>query len=229
MITLTDEVPALDCENFEYIRIKCLFDCYGSGGDVMFWRQSNGNTLIAMADGNMTVYRNGGSLEELTEFIDVLSPAVLLSDSETLTAVNMPPTETAEVMRLRPQHLTVSDGDRLSSDEIYRIFSKAGLHLPDYPHFAVDLCRRLNRGLATCCGIKEKCAAVAFNTDHCALITGLASLERGYGGKTLRAIIAKNSEKSIVLCCKAELVSFYEKYGFEKTYKIGFVKRNEYK
>lgn len=225
MIALTDSIPQADGSNAEHLRISCLFDCYRDDNSVLFWRQSGSGTLIALSDGVMTVYRDGGETRELSEFINMLSPTVIFSSTEALEALGLQPSETAEVMTAVARFDKVPPGDELSSGDVYDIFSAAGLDVPDYPHFAVDLCRRLNRGLATVYGIKNKCAAVTLNTGSCAMLSGLASLEQGYGGRALRAAMAQSFGKKMLLCCRPELTGFYEKYGFEKTYKIGFVKR----
>lgn len=224
MISLTHSIPQADGTNAEHLRISCLFDSYRNDRDVLFWKQSGSGTLISLSDGVMTLYRRGGDADELREFINMLSPALLFSSTETLRAIGLQPSETAEVMLTEAKFEAVPQGDELSSGDIYAIFAAAGLDVPDYPHFAVDLCRRLNRGCADTYGIKGKCAAVTFKTGNSAMLSGLASLERGFGGQALRAIAAKTGGRRLLLCCRPELVGFYEKHGFKKTYKVGFVK-----
>lgn len=224
MISLTRSIPQADGTNAEHLRISCLFDSYRDDKDVLFWRQSDSGTLIGLCDGVMTLHRCGGDADELREFINMLSPTLLFSSTEALRAIGLQPSETAEVMLAEAEFEAVPQGDELSSGDIYAIFAAAGLDVPDYPHFAVDLCRRINRGCADTYGIKGKCAAVTFKTGNSAMLSGLASLERGFGGQALRAIAAKNSGRRLLLCCRPELVGFYEKHGFKKTYKVGFVK-----
>ena len=141
----------------------------------------------------------------------------------TFEKLGIQPGETVRVMARCADTSPLSDmGDRLSSKDIYEVFSAAGLDVPDYPHFAVDFCRRLNRGGASLWGIKNKCAAVSFNTGNYALLCGLASLEKGKGGQALEAIICKNGGRQMLLCCKPPLVGFYEKYGFKRLYIAGY-------
>ena len=223
MIKLVNALPEASKPTAEYIRIKCLFDCYKKDPDVYFWQQTGEETYISLSDGNMTLSYGGGNTAELTEFIKMLNPKTVFTDSVTFEKLEIQPTETVEVMGLYIDTSPHSDmGDRLSSKDIYEIFSAAGLDVPDYPHFAVDFCRRLNRGGASLCGIKNKCAAVSFNTGNYALLCGLASLEKGKGGQALKAIICKNSGRQMLLCCKPPLVGFYEKYGFKRLYTAGY-------
>lgn len=223
MIKLVNALPEVSKPTAEYIRIKCLFDCYKKDPDVYFWQQTGEETYISLSDGNMTLSYGGGNTAELTEFIKMLNPKTVFTDSVTFEKLEIQPTETVEVMGFYIDTSPLSDmGDRLSSKDIYEVFSAAGLDVPDYPHFAVDFCRRLNRGGASLCGIKNKCAAVSFNTGNYALLCGLASLEKGKGGQALKAIICKNSGRQMLLCCKPPLVGFYEKYGFKRLYTAGY-------
>ena len=221
MIRLVNALPAAETPSAEYVRIKCLFDSYNSDPDVYFWEQTGGETYISMADGNMTVCRREGNIGELKEFISFISPRTLFTDAVTFKMLNAEPTEIFTVMSLNiGKCAKPTDGDALSSRDIYEIFSAADLAVPDYPHFAVDFCRRLNRGKADFWGIKNKCAAVSFNTGNFALLNGIASLEKGMGGKTLERIIAKNSGRQMLLYCRTPLAGFYEKYGFKRIYEV---------
>lgn len=223
MIRLVNALPEVSKPTAEYIRIKCLFDCYKDDHDVYFWQQTGAETYISLSDGNMTVSYGGGNTAELAEFIKMLNPRTVFTDSMIFERLGIQPDETVEVLWLCADTSPHSDmGDRLSSKDIYEVFSAAGLDVPDYPHFAVDFCRRLNRSGASLWGIKNKCAAVSFNTGNYALLCGLASLEKGKGGQALKAIICKNSGRQMLLCCKPPLVGFYEKYGFKRLYTAGY-------
>ena len=223
MIRLVNALPEVSKPTAEYIRIKCLFDCYKEDPDVYFWQQTGEETYISLSDGNMTLSYGGGNTAELTEFIKMLNPKTVFTESSTFEKLGIQPDETVKVMARCADTLPLSDtGDRLSSKDIYEVFSAAGLDVPDYPNFAVDFCRRLNRGGASLWGIKNKCAAVSFNTGNYALLCGLASLEKGKGGQALKAIICKNSGRQMLLCCKPPLVGFYEKYGFKRLYTAGY-------
>ena len=64
MITLTDALPEVWAPNAEYIRIKCLYDCYKDDKDVLFWQQDGGSAYISLASGDMTVFCENGDYEE---------------------------------------------------------------------------------------------------------------------------------------------------------------------
>ena len=65
MIRLVNTLPEVLKPTAEYIRIKCLFDCYSEYPDTHFWQQTGSETYISMSDGNMTVSYGGGDTGEL--------------------------------------------------------------------------------------------------------------------------------------------------------------------
>ena len=74
MIKLVNALPETSKPTAEYIRIKCLFDCYKEDPDVYFWQQTGEETYISLSDGNMTLSYGGGNTAELAEFIKMLNP-----------------------------------------------------------------------------------------------------------------------------------------------------------
>lgn len=227
MIVLTNSLPKLTPLNAEALKIHCLFDCYGTDGDVLFWRQDGERAVISMVDGNMTVFGNGADTEELSEFVNVLSPACIFSDYETLTALNRIPDEKINVMYRECDIEEIIEGDILTSDKLYGLLDTDGLSLPDYPYFAVDYCKRLNMGGADYFGIDGICAAISFNSADSAIINGIASRQKGFGSVALRAIIQKNYGRTLLVCCRDKVKGFYEKNGFKFLYYAGYWVKNK--
>ena len=83
MIKLVNALPETSKPTAEYIRIKCLFDCYKEDPDVYFWQQTGEETYISLSDGNMTLSYGGGNTAELTEFIKMLNPKTVFTESST--------------------------------------------------------------------------------------------------------------------------------------------------
>ena len=98
MIKLVNALPEVSKPTAEYIRIKCLFDCYKEDPDVYFWQQTGAETYICLSDGNMTLSYGGGNTAELAEFIKMLNPKTVFTDSVTFEKLEIQPTETVEVM-----------------------------------------------------------------------------------------------------------------------------------
>lgn len=230
MITLVKQLPFLDELSAEAVKINCLYECYKDDSSVMFWVQDEGKAYISMTDGNMTIFSVSPDYEELREFVEVLNPACIFSDSNTLQKIGKPAAENINVMYRKADIKGDTEGDHLSSKELYSLLDVKGLSLPEYPYFAVDFCRRLNKDNAKYFALKDKCAVITFNCKDYAIINGLASHEKGFGSIALKAILQKNYGKHFLVCCRDSVMPFYQKNGFKKLYDAGYrVKNNERK
>ncbi len=227
MISLTNKLPTIKTLSAEMAKINCLFDSYKNDASVMFWVQDNNKCVIAMTDGNMIIHNNNADFEELGEFVAVLSPVCVFSDMNTLEKLNLIPDENINVVYRKADIKGQTLGDDLKSDELYHLLDVDGLSLPDYPHFAVDFCRRKNLGYANSFAIKNKCAVVTFNSGNTAIINGLASHEKGMGSVALMAILQKNFGKDFLACCRDSVLPFYLKNGFIKLYNAGYWVKNK--
>lgn len=228
MISVTENIPSVFCDSAELIKIRSLFECYSDSGSVMFWEQDDGRAFISMADSDMTVWNNGADTDELAEFVSMLSPNSVFGDAVTLEKIGLKPFSIACVMAANSENVGETEGDSVSSKEIYGIFDRAGLYLPEYGYFATDYCRRKNLGLLDSFALKEKCAAVWLKCGNYALLNGIASLEKGFGGIALNAVLKKNRGKRVMAYCRENVTGFYEKYGFSRLYEVGiWVKKDE--
>ncbi len=222
MISLVNSLPFIDADSAELIKIRCLFDAYKGDDKVLFWVQNENDAIISMTDGNMIIFNNSADLEELKEFVTVMSPACVYSDYETLCAIDKKPEERINIMSRKADLKEEIESDVMSSREIYDLLDVDGLSLPEYPFFAVDYCRRLNMGCAKYFALRDKCAIITFNTGNKAIINGLASKEKGFGGVALTAALHQNFGKTLFVCCRDKVKGFYEKYGFKPCYFGGY-------
>lgn len=230
MISLVKKIPFLDYLSAEAVKINCLYDSYKDDSSVMFWVQNQGDAYISMTDGNMIIFAINPDYLELCEFVNVLNPACVFSNSETLKKIGKTPPENINIMYRKADILNAIDSDSLTSKYLYELLDVKGLSLPEYPYFAVDYCRRLNKGKAKYFAIKDTCAAITFNCEKYAIINGLASKKQGFGSTALKGILAKNYGKEFLVCCRDSVMGFYSKNGFEKLYNAGYwVKNNEFK
>lgn len=220
MIKLTDNIPSVFKNSAELVKIRATFNAYKNDG--LFWVQNDGDAYIDMIDANTVIFNNGADTEELKEFISVIGPACVFSDIETLRAIKKLPKEEISVMYIKASGESDFKSDSLSSRELYDLLNVEGLSLPDYPDFAVDICYRLNHGQAEYFGIKDTCAAISFHTDDYAIMNGIASHKKGFGGVALKNILAKNSGRHFLVCCRQKVKGFYEKFGFKELYKAGY-------
>ncbi len=227
MIKLVNEIPDLKPFSAEWVKIKCLYDSYKNDPKVMFWTQDE-TCFIALTDGNMIIYNNGGDTEELAEFTDVINPACVFSDYETLCAIGRKPKERINILHRKADIEGITKGDALSSKEIYALLDVDGLSLPEYPYFAVDYCHRFNNGFADYFALKDKCCAVTFNCGDMAIMNGIASHKKGMGSVALKGVLQKNYGRDFFVCCRDSVLEFYKKNGFSHRYHGGYwVKENE--
>lgn len=230
MIALVDKLPFLDVLSAEAVKINCLYEGYKNDSSVMFWIQNDGQAFISMTDGNMIIYSRNADFDELRDFVTVLNPACVFSDSKTLEKIGKKPPENINIMYRKADITGQTECDILSSKELYDLLDVNGLSLPEYPYFAVDYCRRLNYGNAKYFAFRNKCAVITFNCGDYAIINGLASHQKGFGSIALKGILQKNYGKHFLVCCRDSVKGFYEKNGFKKLYNAGYwVKNNECK
>lgn len=222
MIKLTDKIPQINAFSAELVKIRCLYDCYKDDNLVLFWVQNGDKAVISLADGNMTIFNNGADLCELAEFVAVISPASVFSDAETLNALGCSPYNAVNVLHIKANATAEINGDELSSKEVYDLLNVEGLSLPEYPFFAVDYCRRLNKGGANYFALKEKCAVITFNSGNTAILNGIASHQKGYGSIALKSALALNNGRDFFVCCRNSVLPFYEKNGLKKLYNAGY-------
>lgn len=224
MISLVESVPRVSSLSAEHIKLRTVFEAYKS--DALFWAQNGDEAFLSLIDGNMVVFNNSPLNEErrleLSEFLEVINPACVFSDYGTLSALGLVPKEPVFVMHKVADNEMTEKSDSLSSNMLYDILNVEGLSLPDYEHFAVDICYRLNHGMAEYFGIKSTCAAISFNTDNFAIMNGIASHKKGYGTVALNNILAKNKGRNFLVCCRESVKGFYEKNGFTKIYMAGY-------
>ncbi len=227
MVKLVENIPDLSPLSAEWVKIKCLYNSYKEDPKVMFWVQDTDKCVIAMTDGNMIIYNISADLAELRGFVDMLSPACVFSDYDTLCGINRKPQEKINIIHRRADIEGETKGDSLRSDEIYRLLDVEGLSLPEYPYFAVDYCHRLNGGFADYFGIRDKCCAVTFNCGKFCIMNGIASHQKGMGRVALKGIMQKNYGRDFLVCCRDSVLKFYEKNGFNRLYFGGYWVKND--
>lgn len=220
MICLTDELSPINAPCAEAVKINCLFACYSD--IALFWRQNNDAAVISMLDGNMTVFNKSADLEELREFINIISPSSVFSDADTLTSLFGDSFH--QVCVVRSEHSFDSDiiSDALSSNQVYNLLDVDGLSLPDYEHFAVDFCHRLNHGQLKYFGKKECYVALALSDGQACLVNGIASHKKGMGSIALHGVLSQFKNQLAIAVCEKELLPFYIKNNFYHSYSAGY-------
>lgn len=225
MIKLTKNLPKLFTARAEQIKINCNFQIYKD--EALFWVQNNDQAIISMLDGNMVIVNRGADIEELREFIAVISPASVFSDADTLSALYGEDFERVCVVVSHKEFSCDTVSDKLSSDRVYELLSVKGLSLPPYQYFAPDFCRRLNRGGLNYYAKSGLCAAVTLCDGEYTLLNGIASHKKGMGSIALSGALSGVKAGHAVAVCKEELLPFYIKNDFEYIYDGGYWRKQK--
>ncbi len=222
MIKSVDILPDFAAKSPQEVRFRVLYKAYGNSA--LFFKDTNSDTLFALSDGDLTVLYGGGDLKEIASFISFLSPNSVFCDEKF-----------AELSGYKTQNVLcfenksekgLPDISKTDSKAVYNILEKGGLSLPPYEYFAPDFCLKINKGLAVC-AYNENAAAVIQKCDDAGILTGIASLKKGEGGKILAEAIKLSGCKKIFAVCETALVPFYLKNHFLPAGKAGYWRKFE--
>lgn len=223
MISMTNEIPKLSLSCAEVVKINCTYNSYRD--IALFWVQNDTRAVISMLDGNMVVFNNGADIDELREFIGVISPASVFSDAETLGKLYGQDFQKVCVMKSDYNFRCDTPSQTLSSAEIYRLLNVDGLELPHYEYFAVDFCHRLNHGTLKYFALKDKCAAIGISDGQAVLVNGIASRQKGMGSLALSGLLSRY-QVPVFAVCEEHIVPFYLKNNFSHSYNAGYWRKN---
>lgn len=223
MICLVKEIPKLSLPLAEVVKINCNYNSYRDVA--LFWLQNDSQAVISMLDGNMVVYNKHADIEELREFISVISPQSVFSDTETMKALFGEDFHKVYVMKSEGSFSCDCNSHTLNSSEIYKLLDVNGLEMPPYEHFAVDFCHRLNGGTLKYFAIKDLCAAVGISDGNAALVNGIASHKKGMGRVALCGLLSQYNITSLAVCEK-QIMPFYLKNKFSLDYTAGYWRKN---
>lgn len=223
MISLVNEIPKLTPLLAEVVKINCTYNSYRDVA--LFWTQDKTRAVISMLDGNMVIYNNDANIDELREFIGVISPASVFSDAKTLTQLFGDNFHEVCVVKSENKFTCSEKSDIVSSNEMYNLLNVKGLSLPPYEFFAVDFCHRLNRGELKYFAQKDLCAAIGISDGQAVLVNGIASHKKGMGTVALQGLLSQYDITAIAVCEKA-VMPFYLKCDFKRAYKAGYWRKN---
>lgn len=223
MISLVNEIPKLSQPLAEVVKINCAYNSYGDVA--LFWTQDQTRAVISMLDGNMVIYNNDSDIDELREFIGVISPSSVFSDAKTLNALFGDNFHEVCVVKSDKKFDCADISDVVNSSKIYQLLNTDGLDLPPYEHFAVDFCHRLNHGELKYFAKKDLCAAIGVFDGQTVLVNGIASHKKGMGTMALQGLLSQYKTTAIAVCEK-EVMPFYLKNNFEHVYNAGYWRKN---
>ncbi len=223
MISLVDKIPQISNLRAETIKINCNYNSYKD--IAFFWVQNENAAVISMLDGNMVIFNRDADVEELREFIGVISPLSVFSDSNTLSALFGKDFHKVYVMKSEHNFKCDLPSDEMNSSNIYKLLDVDGLQLPTYEHFAVDFCHRLNHGHLKYYARKNICAAVGISDGQAVLVNGIASHKKGMGSVALCGLLSQYDITALAVC-EEQIMQFYNKNNFSLWYTAGYWRKN---
>ncbi len=224
MISLISQFKPITLPLAEAVKINCTYLCYSD--IALFWKQNNNDAVISMLDGNMVIYNKNADIQELREFLNVVSPTSVFSDADTLYKLFGSDFDRVCVMKSEHKFRSELETDDLNSEQIYKLLNVKGLSLPPYEYFAVDFCRRLSHGNLKYFGIKNTCAAIALFDKYSVLLNGVASHKKGMGSMALKGVLSQFKDFTFIAVCEKTIKPFYEKNNFYHSYDVGYWRKD---
>ena len=215
MITLTTEQPRINITSAASFKINSDREIYGD--TCRFYTNERGGIISLPSGGGCSVCGDFES-EELTAFFRFVKPKSVFCDGADCD-LDLEGYTTYPVTVLKREGGGENNDNAfsfdLSSDKIYAILKAANAFiLPSYEYFAVDFCRRTNRGALMCAASENRTAAIAFICGNAALLCGVASCEKGMGGRVLQSLLSNLGGKMVFVAARGETAPFYIKNGF---------------
>ncbi len=187
------------------IKASCILKCYPE--TPVF---SDGGAVMIVFGERGFVFGKPASPEELEVFLRFNCVKTVEGDIDSL---NDKKTEFS-VMEADGKN---QESERVKIEPAARLISKT--FSLDFPSLYSDLCRRVNSSVGSVFGDSVSAAAL-HKSEYGLLLWGLsvAETERGKGkGKKIVKKVLKGANGKVLVVCKKELESFYEKCGFKKT------------
>ena len=215
MIVKTDSKPVFEKEDVFSLRIECEI---ASFPDTTTLYKADTGGYISLSAGGGCVVSGGVPLEELTSFLNLLSPKSVFLSEENAKDIKggfkVTPVTVLERTDIREMPFK---GDRLKSDDVYKILKLAfGENIPPFDQFAVNFCRQKNKNNLLYVAVKDTAVAIASTHKNSAYISAVASLKKGMGSIVLNGLLTKLKDKKVYVVCENEIKPFYLKNGFKE-------------
>lgn len=223
MIKLASDFEGFAPDKVSFAQILCLKSAFdGSVLEQDMWIQLNEDkitSVIAKNGGRLYICSDKPDVNELREFISVISPEEIFTEEGTSRLLRLDVIKSFSVMLLKRDAAaekcrrdvplkTIFEGLSLGSD--------VDVSLPPFEDFAVDFSHRLRHGAAVCV-VRDFGAAIAFTYPSGAVINGISVAKdmrhKGQGSLLLKELL-KQISGSVFACCSDKNKEFYIKNGF---------------
>ena len=220
MIRFVKTLPDLKANKISLAKILALYKAFGGTSlSPDFWvQESEGNLTAALClyGSEMTVYCHNANLEELRDFIRVVSPKSVFTEKENVLF------EASVLKAVFLKELPINTSFAENKAPLKDLYHKLCLGcdgdvcLPSFEVFAPDVSHRLRHNSASAI-TSDFGAALCFTFDGGGVISGISVdknlRQKGLGSKMLNEISSLVGGK-IFACTQKENQEFYIKNGF---------------
>ncbi len=220
MIKYVKSLPDFKVDKISIAKILSLYRAFGGTSLAPdFWIQETEgkvSAVLCLYGSEMTVYCHNADLDEIRDFIKVISPKSVFTEKENalFKASNLKSVFLREFSKSK----TLAENN-VSLKELYAGLSlgfDGDIYLPSFEAFAGDVSHRLRHGSGIAIA-KDYGAALCFLFDGGGIINGIAVdknfRHNGFGSKLLTEISSLAGGK-IFACTERQNQDFYIKNGF---------------
>ncbi len=223
MIRLTKQLPDGVFCDVAAAKIYCNFAAYANYENIaLFWVQqqdTKSTAVMCLIDGNFTLSTNGADIDELRDFIKVISPDTVFTDCVTAQKLGLNiKTECAVCVSEYPHTSGAAiENTNLGITALYGIMKD---FFPiDKQSFTADISHRIRHN--SCIYVTGNySAAVMLLSARFAVVTGICvdakKQLKGLGSATLHRLLNSARDRTVYACCDEDTLDFYLKNGFKR-------------
>lgn len=221
MIKYVDKLPEICDDKISLAKILSQYKAFGNTKiSPDFWIQENESVITAVLSlygSEMTFYCKNGDLEEIWNFIKVISPKSVFTEKE-----NLIDHCNATIKQVFLKKLPLAEEVSATETSLKELYDKlllgqdGDVSLPCFENFCGDISHRLRHGGAAAI-VKDYGAVLSFIYDGGGIISGISVdksyRNNGFGSKLLGEICEATGGK-VFACTDKQNKDFYIKNGF---------------
>ncbi len=220
-ISALEDFLRLPVRGVEAQKIRALYKAYGAEYDFCRFYRQNGDTFIAVLDGDFVLCSGEADYRELAGFISVCGFVSIFCSEKAaaeLTCILDAVSHKICLMRYAGGAAAIENIDRQPRlDKVYEIL-KTAFNI-QYEPWYLDMSHRIRHEVSRCVILEDSALTVQHDINGEALLSQIAALpcSRGKGTtkRLIRAVCSELAPSEVSVLCERELTEFYRKCGFE--------------
>ncbi len=172
--------------------------------------------VIAKVGGYISLYENGGDVDELKDFLKFVGFSGIFTSVKTVEKLNLKINEKCLCFKISPPYESSEKGEDGTPRKLMECLSE-GLSIEDSDGFVADVTFRTLHSCADYV-LKDGGGALLFYTENQGLINGIATPKnkrgKGLGSQLVKMILNKAGQRTVYACAEEKNKDFYIKNGF---------------